>query len=107
MRDNIITRIASRATQLLRRRTAYTKVFKHENSDQAIYSQIVLTDLRRFCPTDPTLAGTVKDQNEVFINIGRRQVLARIMQMINMSDAKINEIAEAELKERYNAQREW
>lgn len=103
MADNTAKRIASKASILLRRRTAYNKVFK----DTDIYSQIVLTDLRHFCPTDPTMAGAIKDDKDVFINIGRRQVLSRIMSMMNISDEKINEIAAAELKERYNAEREW
>lgn len=86
----------SLATQLLRKRTAYRKLFDPTD----IHACIVLADLRKFCPTDATY-GTGKEINErqVYINIGRRQVLSRIMSAINMSDERINEIAEAEIKE--------
>lgn len=92
--------LASKAAQVLRVRTAYRKVLKEDDK----YSQIVITDLRRFCPTDPTLLGAIKDEKQIFINIGRRQVLSRIQKMLNISDEKINAIAEAELKENYNGE---
>lgn len=84
------------AAFFLRKRTAYKRVFNDKNIDV----HVVLTDLRKFCPTDATYK-TGSDINEklVYINIGRRQVLSRIMSMINMSDDRINEIAEMELKE--------
>ena len=88
----------SLAAQMLRRRTAYRNVFKEND----IHAHIVLSDLRRFCPTDATYgAGKELNMAQVYINIGRRQVLSRIQAAINMSDERINEIAEAELKEKY------
>lgn len=87
------------AAQMLRRRTAYRNLFKEDD----IHAHVVLADLRRFCPTDATYgAGRDINERQVWINIGRRQVLSRIMSAINMSDERINEIAEAELKEKYN-----
>ena len=86
----------SLATQLLRKRTAYRKLFDPTD----IHARIVLADLRKFCPTDATYgAGKEINERQVYINIGRRQVLSRIMSAINMPDERINEIAEAEIKE--------
>lgn len=97
-----IKNFISRATTLLRLRTGYNRVFDENN----LYTQIVLTDLRKFCPTDPTLNGTITNTNMVYTMIGRRQVLSRIQRLLNIPDERINQIAEAELKEKYNDNRE-
>lgn len=92
----MMRKIMSLATQLLRKRTAYRKLFDPTD----IHARIVLADLRKFCPTDATYgAGKEINERQVYINIGRRQVLSRIMSAINMPDERINEIAEAEIKE--------
>lgn len=78
---------------LFRKRLAFRDVF----DEKKIASKIVLTELKRICPANPTVgAGTPLDEKQVFINIGRRQVLNHIMGMINMSDEKLNQIAREE-----------
>ena len=94
MITNRVRRLASRAAYWLRKRTAYRKLFYEED----LMAHIVLTDLRQFCPTDATHnAGNPIDEKQVYINIGKRQVLSRIASMCNMSDDRINEIAENEI----------
>lgn len=96
MIKKLVTSIAAR---VLKRRTAYRNVFKEDD----IHALIVLADLRKFCPTDPTYGtGSEINDKQVYINIGRRQVLSRIMAAINLSDERINEIAETEIKENNN-----
>lgn len=75
---------------LFRKRLAFRQVFNEK--DPA--AQVVLAELKKICPTDPTSgAGAPLDERQVFINIGRRQVLGHIMSLIHLSDEKLNQIA--------------
>ena len=78
---------------LFRKRLAFRDVF-NENKPAA---KVVLAELKRICPSNPTTnAGNPIDERQVFINIGRRQVLNHIMGIINMPDEKLNAIAREE-----------
>lgn len=78
------------------RTKAYKRLFKKGDMDV----KTVLADLGRFAPIDPT-AKCVKPyrDNEVFIMIGRRQVVDYILGKINMTDSELsNLIKEEKLK---------
>lgn len=78
---------------LFRKRLAFRQVF----NDQDPAVKVVLAELKKICPSNPTLgAGAPIDERQVFINIGRRQVLGHIMALIYMSDEKLNQIAREE-----------
>lgn len=87
-----VLNIAKTAAGLLSIRNSYRRVFCNVDGEK------VLIDLRRICPTDPTLGGEVLEDKQIFINIGKRQVLSRILAIINMSEDKINALAKAEAK---------
>lgn len=88
---------------LLRRKRAYVKVFK---SDKRA-GELVLSDLRALCPTDPT-KGTGKQINDkkVYINIGKRQILSHIMAMLELTDEDINLMAKHNNLEKINGRNE-
>lgn len=105
--NSIKEKIATKATQLFRLRTAYKNIFNIENR----FAQIVLADLRKECPIDPThnLARPF-DEKQLYINIGRRQIFSRILSMLNTSDATIRTLLEREMEEDKNGRRnsgEW
>lgn len=78
---------------LFRKRLAFLDVF--DDTKPAV--KVVLAELKRICPTNPTTgAGNPIDERQVFINIGRRQVLNHILGIINMPDEKLNAIAREE-----------
>lgn len=86
-------RITSLFERLFRKRLAYRTVFNTDN--QA--ARIVLADLAKICPSNPARgAGSPIDEKKVFINIGRREVLNHIMGMVNLSDDKLNKVAQEE-----------
>ena len=77
-------------------------IFKRTNSYKMVFdgskaAQIVLTDLARFCPEDPSLnAGSPIDDKRIYINIGRRQTLNHILAIINLTPEQLNAIARRE-----------
>ena len=78
---------------LFRKRLAFREVF----DDKKPAVKVVLAELKRICPSNPTSgAGSPLDEKQVFINIGRRQVLNHILGIIHMSDEKLNQIAREE-----------
>lgn len=82
------------STFLFRKRTAFRMVFD-ENKPEV---RLVLSEMRRFCPSDPARnAGNPIDEKQVFINIGRRQMLSYIMAQINIPDERIEEIVREEI----------
>lgn len=86
---------------LFRKRCAYRTVFDIKGKA----ARIVLADLRRHCPADPTKgAGSPIDEKQVYINIGKRQILGHIIGMINLPDEKLEEIAMGEYEENGNWQ---
>ena len=86
------------STILFKKRCAFRKVF--DDKEPAV--KLVLSEIRRFCPSDPARNALDKkgniDAKQVFINIGRKQVLSFIMAQINMPDERIEEIVREELK---------
>lgn len=83
---------------LFKRRAAFRTVF----DDTKPEVKTVLAELRKFCPSDPVrTAGKPVDDRQVYINIGRRQVLSFIAAQINMPDERIEEIAREEINGRY------
>lgn len=77
--------------------------FKKRASFRAVFDEskpevrTVMAALRAFCPTDASRnAGAPIDTNQVFINIGKRQVLSYIMAQINMPDERLEQIAREE-----------
>lgn len=89
--------LMSFALKETRKRAAFREVFNFE-SKTSNAARVVLAELRKFCPTDPThKAGDPIDERKVLINIGKRQVLSEIMRVINMSDDRIQKIAEQEM----------
>jgi hypothetical protein len=82
---------------MFRKRLAYRTVFTPQDEAQSAAAKIVLADLKKLCPNNPARGtGTPIDEKQVFINIGRIDVLNHIMGMINLSDEKLNEIAREE-----------
>ncbi|MBE6421359.1 MAG: hypothetical protein E7027_04420 [Elusimicrobium sp.] len=78
---------------LFRKRLAFREVF----DDKKPAVKVVLAELKRICPSNPTSgAGNPLDEKQVFINIGRRQVLNHILGIIHMPDEKLNQIAREE-----------
>ena len=78
---------------LFRKRLAFRDVF--DETKPAV--KIVLAELKRICPANPTVgAGNPLDERQVFINIGRRQVLNHILGIIHMPDEKLNQIVREE-----------
>ena len=82
----------------LRKRSSFRRVFD-ENKPEV---KCVLSEIRRFCPSDPARNAVNKngeiDEKQVLINIGRRQVLSFIMAQINMPDERIEEIVREEIQ---------
>jgi len=75
----------------------YKRVFKKDNPDV----KAILADLGRFAPVDPT-SKCVKPyrDNEVFMMIGRRQVVNYILGKIKMTDSELsNLVKEEQLKQ--------
>lgn len=83
--------------ELFKKRSAFRTVFDSKNKA----SRLVLAHLRKFCPSDPTKnAGSPIDEKQVYINIGRRQVLSYILTQINMPDEVLTELAREEINGR-------
>lgn len=86
------------STYLMRKRSAFRIVF----DDKKPEVKCVLSEIRRFCPSDPARNALNKngeiDTKQVLINIGRKQVLSFIMAQINMPDERIEEIVREELQ---------
>lgn len=79
--------------RLFRKRLAYKTIFDANN----LAARIVLADLNKICPANPARgAGNPIDDRRVFINIGRREVLNHITAMINLTDEKLNAVAQQE-----------
>ena len=79
--------------RLFRTRLAYKTVFDPVKPEV----KIVLADLAKVCPANPARgAGCPIDEKKVFINIGRREVLNHILAMTNLSDDKLNALAQEE-----------
>ena len=79
--------------RLFRKRPAYKTVFDPAKPEV----KIVLADLAKVCPANPARgAGCPIDEKKVFINIGRREVLNHILAMTNLSDEKLNALAQEE-----------
>lgn len=80
---------------LHRRQTCYERVFDVNKPEV----KVILADLRKICPNDPTTnAGRPIEDRQVYINIGRLQVLNHILSAINMTSEQINAIAREESK---------
>lgn len=72
---------------------AFREVFDEKKPE----AKIVLSELNKICPSNVMRGvGNPIDDRQVYINIGRRQVLTHIMSIINMSDEKLKKIAEEE-----------
>jgi hypothetical protein len=71
----------------------YKRVFKKDNPDV----KAILADLGRFAPVDPT-SKCVKPyrDNEVFMMIGRRQVVNYILGKIKMTDSELSDLVKEE-----------
>lgn len=79
--------------RLFRKRLAYQTVFDPTKPEV----KIVLADLAKVCPSNPARGtGCPIDEKKVFINIGRREVLNHILAMTNLSDEKLNALAQEE-----------
>lgn len=96
--SNFAQVLYNKVQRMLRKKRAYANVFKEDS----IHTQVVLADLRAFCPTDPTLNGSIKNRDQVFVLIGRRQVLSRIQKQLSLSDEEINRIAKTETEVQAN-----
>lgn len=85
--------IKSWAERFVSRVYSYKNVFKKDDPDV----KAVLCDLARIAPVDPTSksAKPYRD-NEVFIMIGRRQVVSHILAKINMTDEELSNILKQE-----------
>lgn len=85
--------VLSFAQRFVSKVRSYKRVFKKENPDV----RAVLADLGRLAPVDPTtkLAKPFKD-NEVYIYIGRRQVVSHILGKINMTEEELSNIIKQE-----------
>ena len=80
--------------RLLRKRSHYRQVFKPSASTEA-----VLADLRRFTGygESPAVVSAVRQQVDPVatgIRIGRAEVMARIVQMLNIDDAQLLRLKE-------------
>jgi predicted alpha/beta hydrolase len=71
-----------------RRKSAYKSLFNVQNKD----ALVVLTDLKRFCRHNQSTFHT-DTQIQAYQN-GKRDVLERIIQFVNLSDEQINKIKE-------------
>lgn len=77
------------------RTRAYKRVFVNDNADV----KAVLADLGRFAPVDPTAKVAKpfnKNSNEVYMMIGRRQVVDYILGKINMTDRELSNLIKQE-----------
>ena len=85
--------VLSFAQRFVSKVRSYKRVFKKENPDV----KAVLADLGRLAPVDPTtkLTKPFKD-NEVWMYIGRRQVVSHILGKINMKEEELNNIIKQE-----------
>lgn len=81
---------------------SYKRVFKKDNPDV----KVILCDLARIAPVDPTTKVAKpfnKNSNEVWMYIGRRQVVSYILGKINMTEEELNNLAKQEqLKQQQN-----
>lgn len=85
---------------LNRKKRAYQRVFDRKKEDV----QIVLSDLRSLCPSDPTKGmGKNLDDRKVYLNIGRKQILSHIINMLDLSDEDIVLMAKSIKRENLNA----
>ena len=83
------------AQRFVSRVHAYQRVFKKDNPDV----KAVLCDLGRIAPVDPTVKVAKpynKNSAEVWIYIGRRQVVSHILGKINMTEEELNNIIKQE-----------
>lgn len=92
--------LLSFAQKFVSRVHSYQRVFKKDDPDV----KAVLCDLARIAPVDPTskLTKPYRD-NEVFMMIGRRQVVSHILAKINMKEEELSNILKQEqLKQQQN-----
>lgn len=92
--------VVSWAQRFVSKVRSYQKVFKKDDPDV----KAILCDLGRLAPIDPTskLVEPYRD-NEVFIMIGRRQVVSHILAKINMTEEELsNTIKQEQLKQQQN-----
>lgn len=83
------------AQKFVSRVHSYQRVFKKDNPDV----KAVLCDLGRIAPIDPTTKVAKpfnKNSHEVWIYIGRRQVVSHILAKINMTEEELNNILKQE-----------
>ena len=84
---------------LFKKKRAYANVFDKSKEE----TKIVLADLRSLCPTDPTKnSGKQINDKKVYINIGRRQILSHIMNMLQLTDEDIMLMAKYSQRENGN-----
>lgn len=85
--------LLSFAQRFVSRVHAYQRVFKKDNPDV----KAVLCDLGKLAPVDPTskLVKPYRD-NEVYIMIGRRQVVSHVLAKINMTEEELSNIIKQE-----------
>ena len=85
--------LLSFAQKFVSRVHAYQRVFDKNNPDV----KAVLCDLGRIAPVDPTskISKPYID-NEVFMAIGRRQVVSHILAKINMTEEELSNIIKQE-----------
>ena len=94
-------RIFSFAKKFVSKVHSYQRVFKKDNPDV----KAVLCDLARLAPTDPTTKVAKpfnKNSNEVWMYIGRRQVVSHILGLINMTEEELNNIVKQEIQQQQN-----
>lgn len=86
----MIRKIRSTFERIFRKRLAYQRIFDTHKPEV----KIILADLARLCPQNPVNgAGIPIDERQVFIHIGRRQVLSHMLAYIHMTDEQLNKIA--------------
>ena len=89
----------SRLTRILGRRAAYRRMFFDGEGRLTRDAEVVIADLKRYCrwDTSTTVISPVSRQTDVpasFQAEGRREVLARILSHLHVSDADIQRITE-------------
>lgn len=94
-------RIFSFAKKFVSKVHSYQRVFQKDNPDV----KAVLCDLARLAPIDPTTKVAKpfnKNSNEVWMYIGRRQVVSHILGLINMTEEELNNIVKQEIQQQQN-----
>lgn len=86
--------------RFVERTKAYKRLLNLNNEDV----KTVLADLGRFAPVDPTAKCTKPYQDiDIYIMIGRRQVIDYILGKINMTDSELSNLVK---QERLNIQQQ-